>query len=1213
MNGAAYARAGFSPERIATLSGVSETRGVFLGSVIISPLQYDAQSHTLRKYTKIVLRVNFGPAEPALVRPDGLSGGIALNDETPSAPTARRMPSGKAAFHNSVLAPGSAFYRFTVTEDGMYRLTGSALLEAGVPAGTDPGSIRIFSNGGKDMSWDVSAPVIDDLAEVRVYVQDGGAAGKLDPSDYILFYGKGTRGWTYDSSSRTFSHYANHYAEGTPYWLCYGSAASKRMKPLAPPSSPNPYRPQRVQAKLFQKDDKVNLLASGMEWLGQSFLAGDVVAFVHSLPGLDASRPLLYKIRVGSHSKSTAAFEIDEHSSEIASLWMDAVDEESDQSYGKKQLAYPSPEVTVISMMPAFSDGQSQLTFRYSTADAGGTGYFDYAEIFYQRRLAAVDDVFSFNAADTGAVAEYTVSGFSGGQIRVFDVSQYDSPVMMTGARVSLDTCSFQVQLARGRAPELLVVGEGGYRDPGALTKVPNQNLHGDTAAADLIIVTHPAFQQAAGRLKQYRETAHSGPLATRVVDVNDIYSEFGGGIPTPVAIRNYLRYVYTNAAAPPRYALLFGSGNYDYKQITKIGTNFIPARETDTSFIPVLSYATDDDFVAFNTGGRVDMGVGRLTSRTSDEANAMVDKIIEYESSPVNDPWKVRATLVADDDYTVDTQEEGSYQHLSQAEILAESYLPALFEKRKIYLAAYPTVSTASGRRKPAVNAAIRDQINQGTLVLNYNGHGNPSVWSYCYVFVRETDFRELYNKGKYFFLIAATCNYSAFDQSTEESSGELLVSMPGAGAIAVFAATRPVYAYQNLLLNQALYANLFRQTPHGTLAEVRLGDAVYRAKQGYAWDDNSRKYFLLGDPALKIDFPSLSAAVDSVNHSPGTQVVQLSALGRASLAASVRDTAFLPDTSFSGTAQLVVYDADQTVQLYDPNPHVGSTTYKVAGNVLFRGQESITRGRMKADFIVPKDISYTNDLGRVTVYCWSPLADGIGYTKNIRVGGTDSAAPGHTKGPEVRLFIDSRSFRSGDVVSAHPTLLADLQDDVGINTSGAGIGHRLEAWLDGGPESIDLTGYYKSGVDTYQEGAVEYPLGELTPGTHTLRMRAWDTYDNPSTSETVFDVVTSVGLKVTSVFNYPNPFAGATVFTFEHNQISPVDAELKVYTVAGRQIQSLKVTGVNQQQVRIPWDGRDRDGDILANGVYLYKIIVRTSDGRLSTEAYGKMSVLK
>jgi hypothetical protein len=140
-----------------------------------------------------------------------------------------------------------------------------------------------------------------------------------------------------------------------------------------------------------------------------------------------------------------------------------------------------------------------------------------------------------------------------------------------------------------------------------------------------------------------------------------------------------------------------------------------------------------------------------------------------------------------------------------------------------------------------------------------------------------------------------------------------------------------------------------------------------------------------------------------------------------------------------------------------------------------------------------------------------------------------------------------------------------------------------------------------------------VEFPLGNLSNGTHTLKLRAWDTYNNSSSEETMFNVVSGSGLSLSNILNYPNPFSSATFFTFEHNQVNPIDVEIKIYTVAGRQIQSIRSRGVTDRFVRIYWDGLDREGDRLANGVYLYKVLAKTPDGRFNTEGVGRLSVMK
>jgi len=58
---------------------------------------------------------------------------------------------------------------------------------------------------------------------------------------------------------------------------------------------------------------------------------------------------------------------------------------------------------------------------------------------------------------------------------------------------------------------------------------------------------------------------------------------------------------------------------------------------------------------------------------------------------------------------------------------------------------------------------------------------------------------------------------------------------------------------------------------------------------------------------------------------------------------------------------------------------------------------------------------------------------------------------------------------------------------------------------------------------------------------------------------------------------------------------------------------VRSIDWVTSGETYVKIPWDGRDEDGDLLANGVYLYKVVVRTSDGSSSTEALGKLTIVK
>jgi hypothetical protein len=245
--------------------------------------------------------------------------------------------------------------------------------------------------------------------------------------------------------------------------------------------------------------------------------------------------------------------------------------------------------------------------------------------------------------------------------------------------------------------------------------------------------------------------------------------------------------------------------------------------------------------------------------------------------------------------------------------------------------------------------------------------------------------------------------------------------------------------------------------------------------------------------------------------------------------------------------------------------------------------------------------------------VYAWGNGVDGIGYTENVRIRGTDTTAAVDTTGPEIRVYLDSDSFRPGDVVKPEAVLYVELYDESGINTSTAGIGHRLQATLSTQEQPIDLTEYYRGTLDTYQSGSVVYPFTSLPEGRHTLTLRAWDIHNNSTRVDTYFDVRVGSDAALFNVLNFPNPFSSTTVFTFQRNTFDPVDVEIKVYTLAGRLIKTLELPMVADRFVQIPWDGRDQDGSELANGVYFYKVITRSLDRSQSNEVLGKLTVLR
>jgi len=466
------------------------------------------------------------------------------------------------------------------------------------------------------------------------------------------------------------------------------------------------------------------------------------------------------------------------------------------------------------------------------------------------------------------------------------------------------------------------------------------------------------------------------------------------------------------------------------------------------------------------------------------------------------------------------------------------------------------------------------------------------------------------------------ATCNFSQFDDAQNYTGSELLMNKTDGGASAVISASRKVYAQGNGALHRGTFRYLFSRDAFGRAVMERPATALFLFKASGSNSVNDQKFFFMGDPTMRLVYPTGFASIDSINGQPVDSIngvvrsspILLKALSKVTMVGTVRDAANSPDTSFNGTLALGVNDVsrERTIVNFYPgyNWH-----YLASGGTIYRGENSVVSGRFRATFIVPKDISYadTSGRGRLVAFTSRSANDGLGLSTAVQISGTDSSAIVDHDGPAVEISLNSRSFRPGDVVSENPTLIVDLRDSSGINTSTAGIGHRIEAWLNNSTESVDLTEYYTSTKDNFHEGAVEKQLSGVQYGRNNIRVRAWDSYNNSTTTETYFEVASSDQLSISDLFNYPNPFADETQFTFRHNQSGTLDVQIKIYSVAGRLIQDLQTVSTGEMMVRIPWDGRDRDGDKVANGVYLYKVLVRTIDGRFASEAIGKIAVAR
>lgn len=1203
-------------------------RGVPSSRFLIKPVKFFPLQNKIIIYEKILFRINFPPAGiNTAAEEDYFSEDVVPNYNVAKywKKETRRELKKTAA---SVLASGK-WVKFEAPAEGMYKIDRAIFASWGFdPAAVDPRTIKIYNNGGKALAERVEEPHPYDLIENAVSVA-GESDGRFDEGDYIIFYGRGIHFWEYDTLSNAVVRYFTPYSRSNYYWITAGGSNGKRIEAKnGNLNVQSEYVQNTTKAFVSWEEDLAKVAGTGRYYVGDIFTSSaQMRIYTNGLDNRVESVPVRYKFRFINASQNPFTLRVEENSNLIYSESLRGFGANQDYSAGYqfiKTVTYANP----------IASNTSLLKFQVSNMSSDSKGYLDNFEISYEKFLSHSGDKLLFFSKDTTAVLEYRLTNLPlpTENNKVYDVTDFanvkeiTNPLMLSGGDFWFQTAETSEKVSK-----YIAMNTANFKTPVNAVGMENQDVKGTTAESKLIIITNKNFKDQALSLKTYRESQSVYKLPTSVVYADEIFNEFASGMGDVTAIRNFIQYAYDNWATKPEYVLLFGDGTYDAKNVEGTNNNFVPTYQiplikynlgpnvTMSQLDLIDSYPMDDYFVRVDGNDpAVDLAVGRLNIQTAKEAADAVDKIINYESNMERGTWQNLITLVADDGLT--TAGDDNSLHTDQSEDLAR-LIPKYFNINKIYLAAYPTILTGVGRTKPEVNKAIVNAINRGTLILNYIGHGSYEVWAHEFVFEKSSTISQL-NNDKYFFLTAATCNFGQFDFTGTQSGAELLVLKEKSGAIGAFTSTRPVYASPNKVLNEEFYRKLLLSSRVENNLPVTVGRAYMLTKIGKT-SQNDQKFHLYGDPTLRLHIPQYSAAIDSINGisvNPPVENVQLKALSKVRVNGTVKRPDNSDWTDYSGEAILSVYDSERNTRIIEVVDTSNTNVYNmnIPGGILFNGKISVINGKFAADFVVPKDISYENLNGKVVIYFYNSQTDGIGYTDRVRIGGSDSAAVNDGKGPEIDIHYDNLTSGSSSIINPDSRLIVNLSDETGVNTTGTGIGHKLEGVLNENESSpIDFTEYFTGDLDAGgKSGTINYPFAGLEQGEYKIKVKAWDVFNNFSSEESFFTVVDGNELVIRDVFNYPNPFSVNTTFTFQKNQQNGIfTVKVKVYTVAGRMIKELERVNISEDEnfVKLDWDGRDEDGNLLANGVYLYKIIIKSADGQFNKSVLGKLAILR
>lgn len=1094
----------------------------------------------------------------------------------------------------SVLRQGP-WLKIAVVGSGAYRITPADLAAAGWNVGQiDPRRLALFGNGGMMLPERNNAFRYDDLVENPIVVV-GEADGIFNQSDALYFYGQSTTAWFYNPMTIRYDHRIHDYSDTTFYFLTVLDRPGLRMADK-PQATQNP----TVNVDIFldyalHENDLENLIHSGRIWYGESFTRqNDRLNIRFQFPNRVIQRPVMLNAQMAVRSLTeTTAFSLDLNG-------QSAMPQQTFLPIVTGAAAYAREQSYNLSLTLDQSDSLNFL-LRYHAAQDNSRGWLNFLRVNVWRQLKYVPGrQLAFRNPE--AVGYNVVARFGVAQANpdlwLWDVTNAIRPAKQQfdagGGMISFNVLGDTVR-------EYVLFHPSDIPPPVSIRSIANQNLHG-IQMADMLIITARPFRQHAEAMAALH-LQHDG-LESVVVCIDQVFNEFGSGKPDVSALRDFIRMVYTRSGDRLRYVLLFGDASYDYKNRIPQNTNFIPTYQSTQSMIETQSFVSDDYFgLMGNTEGQdmqgvLDLGIGRFPVKTPDEAMAMVAKNYRYLSGleTQRGPWQNNITFMADD-------MDGNL-HFSQAETLAMHVDTAYrsFNIKKIYLDAFRRVAVPGGFRYPDATAAVLKAIHDGSLIVNYTGHGGVNGLTDEKV-LSIGEIENLTNANRLAFFVTATCEFSRFDNPSLVSAGERLLLNPNGGAIALMTTTRLAFAHSNFNVNRRLYASLMTT---GKTDINRLGDIIRLSKN----PTNSYIYnfVLLGNPALRLNYPENRVELITLN---GQTVDTLHAMSEVVIQGKITLPSGQLAVDFNGIVHVLMFDKKTTYRTLGNDVMSPPANFSFYDRLLFKGKATVKNGMFQIGFKLPRSIAYNYGKSRISFFA-SDSTNNItagGYFDNVVLGGYDPNITPDGTGPDIILLADDASFMDGDLLPPNPTIWAHIADPQGVHFLGTEIGRDIVATHilpDGSVRKYVLNNLFEPETDNPTAGSLQITLNGLAQGNHRLSLRAWDLHNNSAEKEIRFVVNPGQQLSISNVQLRPNPFTDEIVIRFEHNKPGQkMLIVLEVYDVFGNLLyqrqHQMRPSGHISDPLRL--QASDFAGGHLPTGAYLWRLIAEPEEGLKQT----------
>jgi hypothetical protein len=1182
--------------------------------VWINPLAYDPVSGEAVLATSIEVEVTFRPdgraraaAVPESPMWTGVFGRLFVNPGQAAEWRAEPRFEAGAAF----LSPGAQVQgtnvKLKVRRTGVHRVEAQTLVGAGFPAGQPITSLHLFR---RTYDEDAMTPGVTDVS-FTVEEGTGGVAGEFDGADVLVFYALRLR--DDPEATDTIEKFSDHNV----YWLGTSSGPMMSTRVLTPG-----FVSADTATASFTATGRFELDL----WFREPTPPGNPDFYYQNF-GSEAG-PIDLALEVGAVPPGgvlslSAALQGDRYFAprfirirfvnSLGNLILDP--------------AFSVPNKNSVlyqTTVPAASVAPGLNTFRLERPDATRAGVevlLNYVNVTYPSLYRALDNTLRFHTATLAGDTSITVTGLTDTDVWLLDVTDPDAPVRCTtppgvfvpaaGGRLALsfrDTIAARKQYAMIPESRMVTVGAADV-----VLDVPSAIIGGPAeGGVDVLAVSHATF---IARMQEWVRLRRAQGYRVLLVDVDDVYDEFTGGVPGARAIDRFVRHFYESGNASA--LVLVGDSSEDNKRVhATSGPNLVPTHSA-SDHVASLSedeiVTTDKRFVklAGPTGvvdAYPDLIVGRIPVGTDSDMQRVLAKIFAYEKPTASDFWRKRMIIVADDAYSEGASTFGGVPFCFQsnetrfesgqertARVIEQS-LPAGYDVQRIFLGALTgpihqqncvARLTAIQYVRDNVTPYLMEQLGQGATLVTIQSHMNRSLVCHEKILSTESssllggpgrDHLRMENRGKPYIIFGMGCHFSDYALHKEQDPGRIINNAPdgdsfaeqllvanNTGAVATYGSTGFEYLSETNAFMDVMSQVWFYDAPYDTMINQTrgqwvFGELMFLVENRVAGFQTKpvEHYHILGDPLLRIDAgpPAFDVLVDGREFTSGSIVVS------GGEGDTIRVSAVVTDENAIHDFRLTIDGADRTGDL-TATPLV---------------DPQLPRARQYQLSFAHKLVPATYDIVVRALQAPDTTAGQFHIAAEFTIRVESS----------VTVAVNGRTVQSGDIVPATGDYRVEIKLPVVIPEDSVSVAVDDEPVLDAGfshPSPEDSTTWLIRFTRT------------LSEGTHRLVVRAG------TANHFVYDLTVSTEAGLRYVVNYPNPFKDTTSFIYT-NDVELSDGRIDVFTVSGRRVRRLEIPPESRQPGRntVFWDGRDASGGDLANGVYLYVIRV-TQRGQDST----------